>query len=63
MTVDGELDVLVAGAGPAGSATALRLAQRGLRVAVLERGHFAEVRVGESLAPAVQPLACCSALE
>jgi flavin-dependent dehydrogenase len=51
-----ELDVLVVGAGPAGSATARQLAHRGLRVGLLERSDFSEPRVGESLAPAVQPL-------
>lgn len=48
--------VLVAGAGPAGSATARRLANRGLDVLLVERSRFGEPRVGESLAPAVQPL-------
>lgn len=49
-------DVVVAGAGPAGSATARRLARAGLRVALVERSRFDVPRVGESLAPAVQPL-------
>jgi len=49
-------DVAVVGAGPAGSATALRLAQAGLRVALLEKSYFDQPRVGESLAPGVQPL-------
>jgi len=49
-------DVAVVGAGPAGSATARRLALRGYRVALIERTRFTELRVGESLAPAVQPL-------
>ncbi len=47
-------DVAVVGAGPAGSATARRLAQRGWRVALLERTRFELPRVGESLAPDVQ---------
>ena len=49
-------DVAVIGAGPAGSATALRLARKGCRVALIERTRFDKPRVGESLAPAVQPL-------
>lgn len=36
----GRYDVLVAGAGPAGSACAIRLAGAGLRVALLDRSHF-----------------------
>lgn len=49
-------DVVVVGAGPAGSATALRLARAGLDVVLLERGAFDGQRVGESFAPEVQPL-------
>src|SRR5437660_898446 len=51
-----EFDVAVAGAGPAGSAAARRLALAGCRVALVERSRFEEPRVGESLPPAVQPL-------
>ena len=47
-------DVAVIGAGPAGSATARALAQRGWRVALLERTRFELPRIGESLAPNVQ---------
>jgi flavin-dependent dehydrogenase len=49
-------DVIVLGAGPAGSATSLRLARAGLRVALLERSRFDTSRIGESLPPAIQPL-------
>jgi flavin-dependent dehydrogenase len=49
-------DVVVVGAGPAGSATARRLALCGWRVAVLERTRFDGPRIGESLAPSVQGL-------
>ncbi len=48
-------DVAVIGAGPAGAATARRLAQDGLRVLLLERSRMDTPRIGESLAPAVQP--------
>jgi flavin-dependent dehydrogenase len=51
-----EFDVAIVGAGPAGAAAARRLAQRGCRVVLLERTHFDLPRVGESLAPAIQPL-------
>ncbi|PWK61142.1 NAD(P)/FAD-dependent oxidoreductase [Roseicyclus mahoneyensis] len=50
MTADFDaFDVVVVGAGPAGSTLAWRLANRGLRVAVVEREHFPRHRVGESL--------------
>ena len=51
-----DFDVVVVGAGPAGSATALRLARQGRKVALIERTCFEAARIGESLAPAVQPL-------
>ncbi|MGK5172161.1 NAD(P)/FAD-dependent oxidoreductase [Geodermatophilus sp. CPCC 205761] len=49
-------DAVVVGGGPAGSATALRLAATGRSVAVLERSRFDRPRVGETLAPLVWPL-------
>jgi flavin-dependent dehydrogenase len=48
-------DVAVVGGGPAGSAAARRLALAGARVVLIERSHFQWPRIGESLAPAVQP--------
>ena len=51
-----DVDVAVVGAGPAGAATARRLALQGWTVALIERSRFEIPRVGESLAPAVQPL-------
>jgi flavin-dependent dehydrogenase len=47
-------DVVVVGAGPAGSATGKRLAEKGWRVALVERTRFEGPRIGESLAPNVQ---------
>jgi flavin-dependent dehydrogenase len=52
----GAFDVAVIGAGPAGAAIARWLALAGRRVALVERSSFDVPRVGESLAPAVQPL-------
>lgn len=49
-------DVAIAGAGPAGSALALRLAWAGCTVALIERSALDGLRAGESLAPAVLPL-------
>jgi flavin-dependent dehydrogenase len=51
-----EFDIAILGAGPAGAATARQLAQSGCRVVLLERSQFETPRVGESLAPATQPL-------
>jgi menaquinone-9 beta-reductase len=52
-------DVIVVGAGPAGSATAFYLATAGLNVVVLEKSHFPREKVcGDGLAPrAVKALA------
>src|SRR5215469_3999556 len=45
-------DVIVVGAGPAGSAVALRLAQAGLDVLVLEKARFPREKVcGDGLTP------------
>ena len=49
-------DVLVVGAGPAGSAAAGLLAQRGVRVLVLEKESFPRFHIGESLLPAGLPV-------
>lgn len=49
-------DVCVLGGGPAGSTLALRLAELGHRVCVVERDTFQRRRVGESLAPGIVPL-------
>jgi geranylgeranyl reductase family protein len=47
-----EADVVVVGAGPAGSATAYHLARRGLQVALLERSRFPRPKVcGDGLTP------------
>ena len=47
-------DVIVAGAGPGGSSTAIRLAAAGVRVLVLEREIFPRFHVGESLLPSAE---------
>ncbi len=51
-----EAEIVVAGAGPAGSTVAGLLAQLGYRVVLLERQHFPRYHVGESLTPAIEPL-------
>ena len=51
-----QFDVVVFGAGPAGAATARWLAQSNYNVLLIEHSSFDKPRVGESLAPAVQPL-------
>src|SRR3979409_2586025 len=49
-------DVIVVGAGPAGSAVSALLAQRGYEVLVLEREKFPRYHIGESLVPGILPL-------
>src|SRR5277367_3874523 len=45
------VDVLVIGAGPAGSVAAAYLAARGYAIEVVERVHFPRFSIGESLLP------------
>lgn len=49
-------DVLVLGGGPAGCATAIHCAQRGLQVTLLEAKAFPRHRPGETLHPGVEPI-------
>src|SRR6266704_2386316 len=51
MNVDPNQDVLIIGAGPAGSAASALLAEMGHRVLVLEREKFPRYHIGESLLP------------
>jgi flavin-dependent dehydrogenase len=51
-----DTDVIIAGGGPAGAATAIACIQRGLRVHLFERAAFSERRPGETLHPGVEPL-------
>lgn len=49
-------DAVVIGGGPAGSSVATRLAQRGRRVALIEKELFPRFHIGESLLPASMPM-------
>jgi flavin-dependent dehydrogenase len=46
-------DVVIAGAGPAGSTAGYLLAGLGFRVLLLEKSEFPRYRVGESLTPSI----------
>lgn len=48
--------VIILGGGPAGTATALALVNQGYSVLILERSHYEDWRVGETLPPHVQTL-------
>ncbi len=51
-----EGDVVIIGAGPAGCASAIWCASRGLRTAIVEALPFPRHRPGESLHPGIEPL-------
>ena len=51
-----DTDVIIAGGGPAGAATAISCIQRGLRVHLFERAAFSGHRPGETLHPGIEPL-------
>lgn len=51
-----KVDAVVVGGGPAGSATALALNDRGYSAALIERSEYANTRVGETLPPAIRKL-------
>jgi flavin-dependent dehydrogenase len=51
-----EVDVLIAGGGPAGATAACLLARAGHRVRVLEKERFPRFCIGESLLPAEMPI-------
>lgn len=50
-------DVIVIGAGPAGSSAAIMLAQQGLKILLLEKSHFPRQKLcGEFLSPETLPI-------
>jgi flavin-dependent dehydrogenase len=49
-------DVVIAGAGPAGSTACYLLAGLGFRVLLLEKSEFPRYRIGESLTPSILPV-------
>jgi flavin-dependent dehydrogenase len=55
-------DICIIGGGPAGSLLAVRLAQLGHRVCLVERATFPRRHLGESLSPGVLPLLASAGL-
>ncbi len=51
MSADSQYDVIIIGAGPAGTTAATLLAEKGRRVLVLEKERFPRYHIGESLMP------------
>jgi flavin-dependent dehydrogenase len=51
MSTPSNYDTIIIGAGPAGSSASALLAERGMRVLVLEREKFPRYHIGESLLP------------
>lgn len=51
MNASNQYEVIIIGAGPAGSTTAALLAEKGRRVLVLEKEKFPRYHIGESLMP------------
>ena len=51
-----DYDVIIIGAGPAGSTSALLLARQGFRVIALEKSKFPRFHIGESILPRNFPL-------
>lgn len=49
-------DVVIIGAGPAGSVFAIRMVQLGFDVCLVERSRFPRSHLGESLSPGVMPM-------
>jgi len=56
MAAEIEAEICVIGGGPAGAVTAMRLAQLGRRVCLLERAMFPRPHIGESLPSSIWPI-------
>ena len=50
------MNIVIVGAGPAGCAAAIGLAQRGIKPVLLDRERFPRHRPGESLHPGIEPV-------
>jgi flavin-dependent dehydrogenase len=55
-TAHKHFDVIIIGAGPAGSSAAISLSQSGHRVALVERSGYTKIRFGETVQPEIKKL-------
>jgi flavin-dependent dehydrogenase len=51
-----KFDVVIIGGGPAGISAGISLARNGLKVAILEKTNYEQIRIGETLHPSIRPL-------
>ena len=47
-------DVVIIGGGPAGASAAITLAEKGFRIAIVERSSYNTRRIGETLPPSIR---------
>lgn len=56
VTANNQFDVIIIGAGPAGTAAAISLSQLGYKAALIERSDYDKIRFGETVQPEIKKL-------